>query len=91
MRNETHIREGRLNLVWYVVVPDTNVHYSGVYDSGYADWKNGDSVWIIHNKDDDEADYGYLVGMHEPKQGKATLVWILNSDDEMLDYDPDEH
>ncbi len=90
MRDETLIREGSLNLVWFVVVPATNVHYSGVYDSGYADWNKGDSISIIHNKDDDEADYGYMVGLHGSKQGKATLAWIINSDNEMLDYDPDE-
>jgi hypothetical protein len=90
LRNETEIREGRLNLVWFVVVPATNVHYSGIYDSGYTGWKKGDSIQIIHNKDDDEADYGFLVGLHEPKQGKATFVWIINSDNEKEDYDPDD-
>jgi hypothetical protein len=85
MRNETQIRDNRLNLVWFVVVPATNVHYSGVYDSGYGDWKVGDSIHLIHNKDDSEADYGYLVGMHDQKQGKSTFVWIINSDDAMED------
>ena len=49
-------------------------------------------IWYVAhlNKDDDEADYGFLVGLHEPKQGKATFVWIINSDNEMEDYDPDD-
>jgi hypothetical protein len=89
MRNETQIREGRLNLVWFVVVPATNVHYSAVYDSGYADWKMGDSIRLIHNKNDDESDYGYLVGMHDKKLGKATFVWTINSDDSAMDDDDD--
>jgi hypothetical protein len=89
MRDENFIREGKLNLVWFVVVPATNVHYSCSYDSGFPDFKIGDGVRIIHNKDDSESDYGYLVGLHEKKQGKATLVWTINSDDLSMDLEGD--
>jgi hypothetical protein len=90
MRREWHIRDGELNLVWFVVVPATNVHYSCVYTSGYPDFKTGDSVRIIHNKDEDESDYGYLVGMHDNRQGKTTLVWTINSDDAAMELDEED-
>jgi hypothetical protein len=56
---------------------------------GIPIFRIGDAVRIIHNKDDGESDYGYLVGLHDKKQGKATLVWTLNSDDLSMDLEDD--
>lgn len=80
MRRETRIREGRLNLVWFVVVPATNVHYSCPYEEGYSGFRTGDSVRLVHTKKEEEGDYGYIVGLHANEQGKAALVWNFNLD-----------
>jgi hypothetical protein len=80
MRREMHIREGKLILVWFIVVPATNVHYSCSYESGFSDFKVGDSVKLIHTTSEDEGDYGYIVGLHEKEQGKVTAIWNFNMD-----------
>jgi hypothetical protein len=82
MRRETRIREGKLILVWFVVIPATNVHYSCSYDSGFSDFKIGDSVRLIHTKSEDAGDYGYMIGLHDKEQGKVTSIWNFNMDAE---------
>jgi hypothetical protein len=89
MRRETYIREGRLNLVWFVVVPATNIHYSCSYEAGFPDFKTGDSVGIIHTNSDEEGHYGYIIGLHDNKQGKVASVWNFNLDTAELDL-PDQ-
>jgi len=90
MRRDTPIHDDELNLVWFVVVPATNVHYTCSYEAGFPDFKVGDSVRLIHTKSDDDADYGYIIGLHDDEQGKATEVWNFNLDTAMLDAPDDE-
>jgi hypothetical protein len=80
VRREIYIREGKLVLVWFVVVPATNVHYSCSYDAGFSDFKTGDSVRLIYTKSEDAGDYGYIVGLHDKEQGKVTSIWNFNMD-----------
>jgi hypothetical protein len=89
MRRETYIREGRLNLVWFIAVPSENTRWSCSYQTGFPDFKVGDGVRIIHKKGDvDTVDYsGYLIGLHGKEQGKATDVWALDLDDLELSVD----
>lgn len=75
MRRETNVREGNLNLVWFVIVPATNVRYSCSYEDGYSEFRKGDSVAIIHTKSDEEGDYGFIVGLHDNEVGKVASVW----------------
>jgi hypothetical protein len=91
MRRETLIREEKLNLVWFVVVPTTNIHYSCPYEYGYPDFKTGDSVRLIHTTSEDEGDYGYIVGLHDQEQGKATAIWNFDLDTAELDDIPDNN
>ena len=91
MRRDTYIREGRLNLVWFIAVPATGSRYSCSYESGFPDFKVGDGVRIIHKKDSvDNADFtGYVIGLHEKEQGKTTAVWALVLDELEMDSDID--
>ena len=80
MRREKNIGEGRLNLVWFVVVPSKNTRWSCSFQSGFSDFRTGDSVTIIHKKSDvDNLDYsGYLIGLHGKDRGRATDVWAID-------------
>jgi hypothetical protein len=80
MRRETHVRDGELNLVWFVVVPATNVHYSCPYEAGYSDFKIGDSVRLIHTKSDEESDLGYILGLYDNERGQVASVWDFDLD-----------
>ena len=90
MRRDTPIHDDELNLVWFVVVPATNVHYTCSYEAGFPDFKTGDSVKLIHTKSDDEGDYGYIIGLHDKEQGKVTEVWNFDLDSAMLDVPIDD-
>jgi len=86
MRRETYIREGRLNLVWFIVVPSENTRWSCSYEAGFPDLKVGDGVTIIHKRTGvDSADYGYVVGLHDKEQGKVTEVWVIDLDELEMD------
>ncbi|MFZ0392262.1 MAG: hypothetical protein WBX09_09535 [Terracidiphilus sp.] len=89
IRRDTYIREGRLNLVWFIAVPETGSRYSCSYEAGFPDFKVGDGVRIIHKKDDvDNVDFtGYIIGLHEKEQGKTTEVWALDLDELEMDLD----
>lgn len=93
MRRDTPIHDDELNLVWFVVVPSTNAHYSCSYEGGFPGFQVGDSVTLIHTTRD-EADDGYIVGLHDHERGKATMVWNFNMDNDPVDFDnapgPDE-
>jgi hypothetical protein len=94
MRREHLLTEGRLNLVWFVVVPSTNVHYSCSYEEGFADFETGDGVRLIHRGADDDpdgADYGDIVGLHGREQGKTAMVWVIDADRAELELGPDEN
>jgi hypothetical protein len=90
MRRDTPIHDDELNLVWFVVVPATNVHYTCSYEAGFPDFKTGDSVKLIHTKSDDEGDYGYIIGLHDKEQGQVTEVWNFDLDSAMLDVPIDD-
>jgi hypothetical protein len=87
MRRETYIREGRLNLVWFIAVPSENTRWSCSYQAGFPDFKVGDGVKIIHKRSDvDTVDYsGYVIGLHDKEQGKVTDVWVLDEDELEMD------
>ena len=89
MRRDTHIREGRLNLVWFIAVPATGSRHSCSYQSGFPDLKVGDGVRIIHKKNDaDNVDFtGYFIGLHEKEQGKAAAVCAVDLDELEMDLD----
>jgi hypothetical protein len=55
VRRETQLKEGRLNLVWFVAIPSQDTRWSCSYEAGFADFKIGDGVTIVHKKDDDPA------------------------------------
>ncbi|MGA8086705.1 MAG: hypothetical protein WCA10_05315 [Terracidiphilus sp.] len=90
MRRDSLLREGRLNLVWFVVVPATNVHYSCPYEEGYSDFKTGDSVRLIHTTSEDGGDNGYIVGLHDNERDKVASVWNFNLDTVEPDMPDDE-
>lgn len=84
MRDETYIREGRFNLVWFVVVPSTNRKYSCPYDAGYQEFKVGEGVAIIHKRRELETSgnfTGYIVGLHGEKREKAAAVSVSDLED----------
>jgi hypothetical protein len=93
MRRETYIREGRLNLVWFVAVPSENTRWSCAYDAGFPDFTVGDGVSIIHKKDAINADdyTGYLIGLHETERGRATRIWALDEDELEMDLYEDRY
>lgn len=94
MRDETFLRdENQVNLVWFIKVPATGSRFSCSYDHGFPDFKQGDDVRIIRPKDQSEAGYGYVVGLHEKLTGKAALVWVIDEDElgmNMPEPDPPE-
>jgi hypothetical protein len=89
MRDEVFLLpENRVNLIWFIKVPVTGARYSCSYERGFPDFRTGDDVRIIRPKDvdvEDEAGYGYVVGLHEKLTGKAALVWVI--DEEQLEID----
>ena len=87
MRRDTPVHDDELNLVWFVVVPTTNVHYSCSYEAGFPDFKTGDSVRLIHTKSDEDADEGYIIGLHDNEQGKVTEVWNFDLDTSAVNDD----
>ena len=90
MRDEVFLRdENRVNLVWFIKVPATGSRYSCSYERGFPDFHKGDDVKIIRPKNlEDEAGYGYIVGLHEKLTGKAALVWVI--DEEQLEMNMPE-
>jgi hypothetical protein len=86
MRRDTPIHDDELNLVWFVVVPKTNAHYSCSYEEGFPHFRVGDSVTLIHTTSD-EADDGYIVGLHDQERGKTTMVWNFNMDNDPPDLE----
>jgi hypothetical protein len=90
MRDEIFLRdENRVNLVWFVKVPATGARYSCSYERGFPDFRKGDDVRIIRHNNQDEADYGYVVGLHEKLSGKAAVVWVIDEEDLVMDM-PEE-
>ena len=85
MRDEVFLRdENQVNLIWFIKVPSTGARYSCSYERGFPDFRKGDDVRIIHpNNVEDEAGYGYVVGLHEKLTGKAAFVWVI--DEEQLE------
>jgi hypothetical protein len=90
MRDEVFLRdENRVNLVWFIKVPATGARYSCSYERGFPDFRKGDDVRIIRQKNlEDEAGYGYVVGLHDKLTGKAALVYV--NDEEQLEMDMPE-
>lgn len=91
MRRDTQIRDKNLNLVWFIVVPSTNDHWSCSYQYGYSRFRVGDSVQIVRQKNADQTlDYtGYILGQFLQEKGKVTNAWILDLD-ELEAEDPGE-
>jgi hypothetical protein len=90
MRRDTPIHDDELNLVWFVVVPATNVHYSCSYEGGFPDFKTGDSVRVIHTKSDEEGEYGYIIGLHDTEKDKVSEVWNFDLDTAMIETPTDD-
>jgi hypothetical protein len=84
MRDETYIRRGRFNLVWFVVVPSTNRKYSCLYEAGHQGFAVGDSVRIIRKRREleDMIDFtGYIVGLHNERPDKTAMVSVNDLED----------
>jgi hypothetical protein len=89
MRDEVFLREeNQVNLVWFIKVPSTGSKFSCSYHGGFPDFKQGDDVRIIRPKDQSEAGYGYIVGLHDKLTGKAAEVWV--NDEDQLEMDMPE-
>lgn len=84
MRDETYIREGRFNLVWFISVPSTNRKYSCPYDAGYQGFKVGDNIRLIRKRRELEKNGdlgGYIVGLHDEKRNKVAAVSVSDIED----------
>jgi hypothetical protein len=92
MRDEIFLREdNRVNLVWFIKVPDSGRRYSCSYEIGFPEFKIGHDVQIIRPKEvEAEAGYGYVVGLHGKTKGKTALVWVIDLDTLELIVDPIE-
>jgi hypothetical protein len=66
MFQRSDIREGKWYLSWEIVVPESRVHYSADYYSGYRGFKVGDNVKLIHKR------------LCRPKQGDRARVMVPN-------------
>jgi hypothetical protein len=89
MRRENYIRDGYRNLVWFIAVPATGEHFSCQYASGSDDFNVGDGVTFIHNTAHaNEAEDGYIVGLHEKRKGKVALVGTNDLD--ILELESDD-
>ena len=89
VRRENHIRDGYRNLVWFIAVPGSGGRFSCQYVSGVDDFQVGDGVTFIHNTaHSDEGEYGYIVGLHDKRKGKVTLVSTNDLDD--IEFDSDD-
>ena len=90
MRDEVFLRdENRVNLVWFIKVPATGGRYSCSYERGFSEFRKGDDVRIIRPKDlASEADFGYVVGLHEKLSGKVALVWVVDEEELEMDIGP---
>jgi len=91
MRRENHIRDKYRNLVWFIAVPATGERFSCIYSEGFPDFKTGDGVMLIHNtKRPDEAESGYIVGLHDDRKDKVALVGTNDLDNMELDDPGDQ-
>jgi hypothetical protein len=90
MRREESFTKEALNLVWFIVVPATNIHYSCSYQDGFSDFKVGDGVRLIHTKSDEDGADGFIIGLHGPERGKVTSIWNFNMDNIGIDLDDDK-
>ena len=78
---------------WSVKILATNETWSCNWVQGFAQFKDNDSVLLIHKPTGgpDGGDWdAYLVGMHNPNKNKVAQVWALSLDDYIPD-DPNEH
>jgi hypothetical protein len=89
MRRETNLRRGDWNLVWFIVVPSTNMRYSVPYWYGYQDFKTGQVVNLIHVKDgidpDKSSSREYIVGLYEKEKGKSAQVGVVDLEELMME------
>lgn len=79
-RDELFLKDDNTeNLVWFIDVPQTGARYSCSFEEGFSKFKVGDNVRLIRPKDtDDEAGYGYVVGLYYKETGKAAAVWVID-------------
>jgi hypothetical protein len=84
---DLRLREGRLNLIWGVRI--NKKRWSCEYEGGFSQWREGDAVHLIRQKDaDDESDYtAYVVGLSGNNAGVVSLVNALDDDDLAGDVD----
>jgi hypothetical protein len=89
MRRETNLQRGDWNLVWFIVVPSTNMRYSVPYWYGYQDFKTGQVVNLIHVKDgidpDKSSSREYIVGLYDKAKGKCAQVGIADLEELMME------
>jgi hypothetical protein len=92
MRDELFLHEDNtINLVWFIKVPATGQRYSCSWESGFSRFEKGDDVRIIRPKDlSKEAGYGYIVGLHNELEGKASQVWVIDEESLEIDLEPDQ-
>lgn len=92
MRNELFPKDdNKINLVWFVKIPATGERYSCSWERGFSEFKTGDDVQLIRPKGlITEAGFGYIVGLHDERRGKASLVWVIDEETLEMDLEPDQ-
>jgi hypothetical protein len=92
MRDELFLKEDNtINLVWFIKIPATGERYSCSWERGFSEFRTGDDVRLIRPRDVSmEAGDGYIVGLHDRRTGKASLVWVIDVESLELDLGPDE-
>jgi hypothetical protein len=74
-------------VMWWVKVPYTDKRYSCSWEGGFRGFELNDGVRLIHKRGGkDQSSYdGYIIGLHDKKQGRAALVWALDVDEVEMD------
>jgi hypothetical protein len=90
MRDEVFLRDdNKVNLVWFIKVPETGARYSCQYEYGFPKFRTGDDVRVIRPKDlVQEAGYGYIIGLRDKVTDRVAEVWV--NDEEQLEMDMPE-
>jgi hypothetical protein len=88
-RRYDNLRDSEVKLIWFVVVPQTNKHYSCSYVEGAAVFHIGQSVLFFHENSGNEGADGFIIGVFGNQKGKAIKVWQFDMDSAELDLPRD--
>lgn len=82
-KSEYNFSLDRKLIIWWIKIPATDVLYICHYQAGYLDFRKGDSVKLIHQKNDGENEdsNAYIMGLHLRIKDKLVQVTAVDAAD----------